>query len=70
MNRPVLLRRLADGVELLHIARDDDAGHRALDRRDPHRAVDEVRNCSGTEATLHVSCATSLKSESRSTSCW
>jgi hypothetical protein len=54
VDRAVRTRRLLHRVELLQIARQDDAGDRALVVGDPHRPVDEVAHLRGHQAHVHV----------------
>jgi hypothetical protein len=50
----VLAGRRIDPVELLDIVRDDHAGHDALGRCDPHRAVDLMARRRGMRALVDI----------------
>ena len=64
--RAAAARRLQRG----EVVRDDQAGDRALRERDPSARSTRCRICAGCVAICTYSCATSLNSETRSTSCW
>ena len=57
-------------LQLLHVRRNDHGGRRAAGRRDPIARSSTLGSCSGTVTICTNSLATSLNSDSRSTSCW